>query len=76
MDRVYSTDKQFYFEIIQKNELLRIKYFLNYAGENEPENFVAICGTNASVFDDLELAKQEGIRMLTKYEQHPELFKG
>lgn len=75
MERTYSNDKQFYFEIFEKNNLLRIRYFLNQAAQNEPENFVAICGTNASVFDEIALAKQEGMRMLTKYEEQPQLFR-
>lgn len=75
MDKVYSQDKNFYYEIYEKNNLYRIKYFLNIAqNQNNPE-FVTICGTNSSLFDEIGLAQKEGNRMLNKYQSNPELFK-
>lgn len=71
----FSSDKKFYYNINERSGLLRIEYYLN-VGDGTEENFVPICGTNASVFDDVVLAQNEAQRMLDKYEQSPNLFNG
>lgn len=69
----YSFDNNFYYEVYEKGGLYRIKYFLNTA--DTTPTFVQVCGTNASIFDDINLAQKEAQRMLEKYNTNPSLFR-
>ena len=73
--KIYSKDKNFYYEIVTKNNLYRIHYFLNTSDEKDTPNYTPICGTNASLFDDIELTQKEANRILKKYEDNPNLFR-
>lgn len=75
MKTKYSQDKNYYYEIYEKNNLYRIRYYINYNDDDKEKQYTQVCGTNSSIFDDIALAEKEADRMLKKYEDHPTMYR-
>lgn len=74
MSKLTSSNGKFLATIVERNGLFRIRYLVVTKNEFNNEEPREVCGTNASVFDSLDLAKKEAMRIISKYEDHPEWF--
>ncbi len=74
MNKITSQNGKFVATVVERNGLFRIRYTVAVLNELGQEENRQVCGTNASIFDSFELAKQEALRVIAKYEDHPEWF--